>query len=130
MKSSTLDPFTFLATMCTCSARRQKCINVVSIHWFLLRNFDFFHHPQILCCFKAITKIRIYVCCIASHVGSNIIMSASLLIVSISWGFRCDPEDVASLPICPYVFGWGQGVRVGQYFCHKYGPVEQYSSPI
>ena len=31
---------------------------VVSIHWTLLSNFHFLHHPQILHCLKAIEKYR------------------------------------------------------------------------
>ena len=31
---------------------------IVSIHWTLLSNFNFLHHPQIMFCLKAIDKYR------------------------------------------------------------------------
>ncbi len=41
---------------CTYCSRSTKII--VSIHWFILSNFNFLNHPKIMHCLKAIAKYR------------------------------------------------------------------------
>ena len=56
MRSSMLVLFTFMASVRAHTCRGAKI--VVSIHWTLLTNFPFLHHPPVLHRLKTITKYR------------------------------------------------------------------------
>ena len=57
---------------CTYCSKSEKII--VNIHWTILSNFDFPHHPQIMHSLKAITKYRnmhAHCACIHAHIVPN-----------------------------------------------------------